>query len=71
MLVRVQGSCFLSRQERGRNAKFYSTEVLLGAVGLRGARGGVAEAKKERWEIRVRGKIRAIQRLSGRPEVHY
>jgi hypothetical protein len=48
-----------------------STEVLLGVVLCGGAteeRGGVAKGKKERWEIRVRGKIRAIQRLSGRSE---
>jgi hypothetical protein len=27
--------------------------------------GGVAKEEKERWELRVRGKIRAIQRLRG------
>ncbi|CZS85387.1 unnamed protein product [Fusarium graminearum] len=58
-------SCLVRKEGEMLNS---STEVLLGAVGLRGVKGGVAEAKKERWEIRVRGKIRAIQRLSGRPK---
>ena len=76
MRVRVQGSSFLvfsvGLRERGRLLN--STEVLFGAVGAGRCggtirkTGGVAKEEKERWELRVRGKIRAterIQRLSG------